>query len=57
MPERDGSPCLWRAGLAGGSTASGPRPRNALFGIVQGGMFEHLRDESLAGLVDIQAPS
>jgi queuine tRNA-ribosyltransferase len=27
--------------------------RNALFGIVQGGMFETLRDESLAGLVDI----
>jgi len=27
--------------------------RNALFGIVQGGMFENLRDESLAGLVDI----
>jgi len=27
--------------------------RNALFGIVQGGMFESLRDESLAGLVDI----
>ena len=26
---------------------------NALFGIVQGGMFEALRDESLAGLVDI----
>ena len=26
---------------------------NALFGIVQGGMFEHLRDESLAGLADI----
>jgi queuine tRNA-ribosyltransferase len=26
---------------------------NALFGIVQGGMFESLRDESLAGLVDI----
>lgn len=26
---------------------------NALFGIVQGGMHEHLRDESLAGLVDI----
>ncbi len=25
---------------------------NALFGIVQGGMFENLRDESLAGLVD-----
>jgi queuine tRNA-ribosyltransferase len=27
--------------------------RNALFGIVQGGMFEALRDESLAGLVDV----
>ncbi len=26
---------------------------NALFGIVQGGMFEHLRDESLAELVNI----
>ncbi|MBS1197782.1 MAG: tRNA-guanine transglycosylase, queuosine-34-forming [Proteobacteria bacterium] len=26
---------------------------NALFGIVQGGMYEDLRDESLAGLVDI----
>src|SRR5215831_5285362 len=26
---------------------------NALFGIVQGGMFEDLRDRSLAGLVDI----
>lgn len=26
---------------------------NALFGIVQGGMYEALRDESLAGLVDI----
>jgi len=26
---------------------------NALFGIVQGGMFEALRDESLAGLADI----
>ncbi|UCG96215.1 MAG: tRNA guanosine(34) transglycosylase Tgt [Burkholderiales bacterium] len=27
--------------------------RNALFGIVQGGMYEQLREESLAGLVDI----
>jgi queuine tRNA-ribosyltransferase len=27
--------------------------RNALFGIVQGGLYENLRDESLAGLVDI----
>jgi queuine tRNA-ribosyltransferase len=27
--------------------------RNALFGIVQGGMHEHLREESLRGLVDI----
>lgn len=26
---------------------------NALFGIVQGGMYEHLRDVSLAGLTDI----
>jgi len=26
---------------------------NALFGIVQGGMFEHLRDESLAGLDEL----
>jgi queuine tRNA-ribosyltransferase len=26
---------------------------NALFGIIQGGMFEALRDESLAGLLDI----
>jgi queuine tRNA-ribosyltransferase len=26
---------------------------NALFGIVQGGMYEHLRAESIAGLVDI----
>ncbi len=30
--------------------------RNALFGIVQGGMFEHLRDESLAGLADLDLP-
>jgi len=29
------------------------RNPNALFGIVQGGMFEHLRDESAAGLVEI----
>ena len=27
--------------------------RNALFGIVQGGMYEPLRDESLGGLIDI----
>ena len=26
---------------------------NALFGIVQGGMYEHLREESLRGLVDL----
>jgi queuine tRNA-ribosyltransferase len=31
--------------------AHGDNP-NALFGIVQGGMFPHLRDESLAGLVE-----
>ena len=29
------------------------RNPNALFGIVQGGMFEHLRDESVAALVEI----
>ncbi len=29
---------------------------NALFGIVQGGMYESLRDESLAGLEDIDFP-
>ncbi|MFT5644243.1 MAG: queuine tRNA-ribosyltransferase [Janthinobacterium sp.] len=29
---------------------------NALFGIVQGGMFEHLRDESLAGLEEVGFP-
>jgi queuine tRNA-ribosyltransferase len=29
---------------------------NALFGIVQGGMFEHLRDESLAQLVELDLP-
>ncbi|OFZ67763.1 MAG: tRNA guanosine(34) transglycosylase Tgt [Betaproteobacteria bacterium RBG_16_56_24] len=34
------------------STAHDGNP-NALFGIVQGGMFENLRDESLAGLVNI----
>jgi len=32
--------------------AHGDNP-NALFGIVQGGMYEHLRHESIAGLVDI----
>jgi queuine tRNA-ribosyltransferase len=32
--------------------AHGDNP-NALFGIVQGGMYERLRDESLAGLVEI----
>ncbi|HWI82779.1 tRNA guanosine(34) transglycosylase Tgt [Ramlibacter sp.] len=29
---------------------------NALFGIVQGGMYEHLREESLAALVDMDFP-
>lgn len=32
--------------------AHGDNP-NALFGIVQGGMYEHLREESIAGLVGI----
>ncbi|MGQ9725451.1 MAG: tRNA guanosine(34) transglycosylase Tgt [Tepidimonas sp.] len=30
--------------------------RNALFGIVQGGMFEHLREESLQALVEMDFP-
>ena len=30
--------------------------RNALFGIVQGGMFEHLREASLEALVDMDLP-
>ena len=30
--------------------------RNALFGIVQGGMFEHLRQESLDALVELDLP-
>ncbi|REN19360.1 tRNA guanosine(34) transglycosylase Tgt, partial [Mycobacterium tuberculosis] len=29
---------------------------NALFGIVQGGMYENLREESLAALVDMDFP-
>jgi queuine tRNA-ribosyltransferase len=29
---------------------------NALFGIVQGGMFESLREESLAALVELDLP-
>ncbi len=37
------------------NSRSGDNP-NALFGIVQGGMYEHLRDESLAGLEDIDFP-
>ena len=32
--------------------AHGDNP-SALFGIVQGGMYEHLREESIAGLLDI----
>ena len=35
--------------------ARGENP-NALFGIVQGGMHEHLRDESLAGLAALDLP-
>jgi queuine tRNA-ribosyltransferase len=33
--------------------AEGRPRRNGLFGIVQGGMFEGLRDESLSGLLDV----
>jgi queuine tRNA-ribosyltransferase len=35
------------------SAAGASNNTNALFGIIQGGMFEDLRDVSLAGLVDI----
>ena len=40
----------WARALASARTKA---IRNALFGIVQGGMHEDLRDESLAGLADI----
>jgi len=38
-----------------GESGSGQNPvqRNALFGIIQGGMYEDLRDRSLAGLLEI----
>jgi queuine tRNA-ribosyltransferase len=38
---------------AAATSSTGSATRTPLFGIVQGGMFEDLRDESLAGLVDI----
>jgi len=38
---------------AGRSRRAWENAPNALFGIVQGGMFESLRDESLAGLLEI----
>lgn len=43
----------WEASGARGPDALPNAPQNALFGIVQGGMFESLRDESLAGLEGI----
>ncbi|MDH4190645.1 MAG: tRNA guanosine(34) transglycosylase Tgt, partial [Betaproteobacteria bacterium] len=42
-----------RSRAAWRSSATESTRANALFGIVQGGMFEHLREESLAGLLDI----
>jgi queuine tRNA-ribosyltransferase len=42
-----------RSRTAFGALGEARGRRNALFGIVQGGMFESLRDESLAQLVDI----
>ncbi len=42
----------WAARSKNAHGGDGGNP-NALFGIVQGGMFEHLRDASLAGLQDI----
>src|SRR5471032_2470409 len=41
---------------AGRSKISHEGNPNALFGIVQGGMYENLRDESLAGLEEIDFP-
>ncbi len=38
---------------AGRSKAAHSDNPSALFGIVQGGMYEHLRQESIAGLIDI----
>ena len=38
---------------AANAAATKPVQRNALFGIIQGGMYENLRDESLNGLVEI----
>jgi queuine tRNA-ribosyltransferase len=42
-----------RSRAAFDALGGGQPQRNAIFGIVQGGMFESLRDESLAGLTDI----
>jgi queuine tRNA-ribosyltransferase len=42
-----------RSRAAFDAPGGGQPQRNAIFGIVQGGMFESLRDESLAGLTDI----
>ena len=54
---RRGAHSMRAVAALGASARSANRARwtnpNALFGIVQGGMFEHLREESLAGLVDI----
>ena len=44
---------LRRAEDASNAAVMKHEERNALFGIVQGGMYEDLRDESLQGLVDI----
>ena len=43
--------CAGRSAAA--TNTIGWKNSNALFGIVQGGMYEDLRDESLAGLDDI----
>jgi len=46
-------PCACRCVGAARSKAAHEGNASALFGIVQGGMYEHLRQESIAGLVDI----
>ena len=53
---KDAFDALGDAREARSAAEGGPRARNALFGIVQGGMYEPLRDESLARLAEMDFP-
>ena len=53
---KDAFDALGDAREARATADGGPRARNALFGIVQGGMYEPLRDESLAQLAEMDLP-